>query len=644
MRTDKYMELLRSNYASKEEILSELLNLEAILSLPKGTELYISDIHGEYDAFNHILRTGSGNIKEKIYSLFGETRMDAEKDFLCLLVAYPKETLKLQHDNLSSVEINQWYEAVFSDLLIITQYCSSKYSRSKVRKALPKDYAYIIEEMLYGGIERKNKKAHYKNIAKRLVTLNIMESFIISLSKSIQRFVIDHVHVVGDIFDRGIEADKVMDVLLQHHSTDIQWGNHEILWIGAFSGNKACLATLLRIATRYNYLYNLETKYGLNLRPLFIFADTYYEENENFGIKYKNNDYAFENNKLLEKVHQAITIIQLKLEGQIIKRRPEFDMTDRLFFDNITNNSILLNDKTYRLSNDCFQTVDFVEPYTLTKEEEYVINSLMKSFQNSEKLKRHIDFLMKKGSVYLLYNNCLLLHGCIPMKEDKSFETFTIQNKKYMGKELLDQFEYHIRKGYESMYSYNDYSTDLMWYSWLGKLSPLYGRKKMTTFERYFIADEVTHIEEKNAYFKLRDYKNICKKILHEFQLHDDEEAKIINGHTPVKVKEGELPIKADGMLIVIDGGLSKLYQSETGIGGYTLLNNSYGFQIVTHQPFESIRYIFKHFQDNTIVKKVVEKKVKRKYIKDTTIAKSIEEKCDDLYELLDNYNKKDKK
>lgn len=636
MAKSKYMELLNEKYGNKEAVFSELINLEAILTLPKGTELFISDIHGEYESFNHILRTGSGNIKEKVYTLFGNAKSDKYKDFLCLLIAYPEQMLEKQLHSLPTDSISKWYVDILMDLLAVTRHCSSKYSRSKVRKALPVDYAYILEELLYSSITFRNKRAYYKKITDKLIHLNLIKPFIISLSKSIQRFVIDHVHIVGDIFDRGLETDKVMETIANHHSIDIQWGNHDILWMGAYAGNKACLATILRIAAKYNYLYNLEESYGLNLRPLFIFADEWYKGNKQFSILNENNDFCYEKNSLLEKVHQALAIIQFKLEGQIIERRPEFDVNERLLLKKINyqNNTIIINNKQYNLINPCFHTVDETNPLALNKEEEYIINAILHSFQNSEKLQRHIQFLLDKGSMYLVYNNNLLFHGCVPMTDNKEFACLTWSNSKYSGKSLFNYFEEQIRSSVKNIHKYDDFCTDFMWYSWTGKLSPLYGRKNMTTFERYFIKDKSTHEEENNNYYVLREDETICRKILKEFGLSEDS-SKIINGHTPVKVCIGEHPVRANGELIIIDGGLSKAYHKTTGIAGYTLLSNSYGLQIVTHSPFKSFEYLYNNFSKDTVVKSVVDKKLKRKFIKDTTVGQHLHQQCQDLYELL---------
>ncbi|OJG72354.1 hypothetical protein RV11_GL002936 [Enterococcus phoeniculicola] len=641
MNQKKYFDLLAKEFGNSGEIITELINLEAILNLPKGTELYLSDIHGEYPAFDHILRTGAGNLRGKISECFGESMSELEKDKFSLLVAYPKEILK---DSSFYPEKNHaWYEKTILQLIQLLTHAASKYTRSKVRKALPKNYTYIVEELLYTDISLNEKEIYYQEILSRLIDLGEAPSFIIDVSTSIQQLVVDHLHVVGDIFDRGPNADKIMDRLMSYHSLDIQWGNHDILWLGAYAGSKACLMTLLRIAARYNYLYELESAYSLNLRPLFLFAEDTYQENSGFAPKARKNAENFqpESDERLEKVHQALTMIQFKLEGQIMKRRPEFQMDDRLLLDKIhfDTNQIQLNGRIYPLIHSCFQTVDTENPYQLSDEENYVVDSLMHSFQHSEKLQRHMKFLLAKGSMYLVYNNHLLYHGCMPLNEDGRFLEMEIEGIFYFGKSLLEQFEKKLRESSLNPSIHDDLATDLIWYSWIGKASPLFGRSAMTTFERYFIEDKTTHKEYNNSYYQLRNTEKTCRMILTHFGL-ENEQSKIINGHTPVKVAKGESPIKASGKLFVIDGGLSKAYQNTTGIAGYSLLNNSFGFQIVTHQPFHSIPKLLEEKRDRTYLKKVIDEKVKRTLIKETTIGASIREQCQVLIELL-NYLKK---
>ncbi|MDR1567732.1 MAG: fructose-1,6-bisphosphatase [Streptococcaceae bacterium] len=637
MNKNNYFETLsREFHNNSEEIITELINLEAILNLPKGTEFYLSDIHGEYDAFEHILRTGAGNIKEKVSKKFKNQLSKEEINHLSLLIAYPKEFLE-QSDS-SADKTDEWYQKIIVQLIEMLSYSSSKYTRSKVRKALPQKYLYVVEELLYTDISFIEKESYYEEIIRKLISLNQAQNFIIAVTKSIRQLAIDHLHIVGDIFDRGSDADKVMENIVNFHSVDIQWGNHDMLWIGAFAGSKACLITLLRIATRYNYLYELERSYALNLRPLFLFANRIYKNNPHFtpNIRKKRDDFSTEDINILEKVHQALTIIQFKLEGQIIQRRPNFAMQDRLLLDKIDwkNNTIELGQNGYKIKGACFQTINPLDPYTLTSEEEYVVKSLLISFQQSDKIKKHINFLLDNGSMYSVYNKQLLFHGCIPLTELGNFMEMTLLDGTYSGKALLEQFEFHIRMSCKNQEITDDFHTDLIWYSWIGKKSPLFGRSRMTTFERYFIENNQTHQENDNPYYRLRDNEGICLKILEEFGL-SDENSHIINGHTPVKVKKGESPLKANNRLFVIDGGLSKAYQAETGIAGYSLLNNSYGFQLVTHQPFSSIDALFLDKEDRISLKKVIDTPKKRVLIRETTIGTKIKEQSDVLQKLL---------
>lgn len=639
---DKYYQMLEKEFSTKEAIMTELINLEAIMHLPKGTELYISDIHGEFTAFDHILRTGAGNIKEKISLLFQDRLTEHEKDKLTILVAYPREALS--DDAFFAYRDCSWYRKKIRQLLELLAFCSTKYTRSKVRKALPKQYAYIIEELMYTDTIYSDKAAYFDQILTHLLDLEQGKPFITALCQSIQRLVVDHLHVVGDIYDRGPDADKVMDKLAQHPSVDIQWGNHDILWMGAYAGSRACLLTLLRIAARYNYLYEIEQAYALNLRPLFMYAEEHYQKNPIFTPKEKNSNenYSIESLDSLEKVHQALSIIQFKLEGQLIKRHPEFDMEDRLLLEKIDfeKDTIQLAGKEYPLQGSCFQTLQ-ADPHALTEKEEYVVDMLLTSFQQSAKMQEHIQLLLEKGGMYRVYNQHLLFHGCLPLKADGAFLPLKTEGHEYAGKELLLFFDEQIRTGCQNQQS-DSSEADWIWYCWTGKISPQFGKSAMTTFERYFIADKETHKEIKNPYYKFRDTRETCQMILEEFALYS-QNSRIINGHTPVKVKSGESPIKGDGMLFVIDGGLSKAYQKTTGIAGYSLLNNSYGFQLVTHDPFESITNLLAKKADETSLKRVIDRELTRVLIKDTTVGDSLEEQIENLTGLLHYQEKNDK-
>ena len=638
MSDNKYLSLLAEKYETTDKVKSELVNLEAILNLPKGTELYISDIHAEYKAFNHIIRTGAGNIKEKIDEIFPDENAQ-EMEHLAMLIAYPTDMM--QGKATDSAEANLWSAVTINRLLKLLRHLGTKYSRSKVRKAIDEDFRYFTEElMLSVDANQTEKKDYYQQIIKRLIELDQDEKFIRSLCITIQELTVDHLHVVGDVFDRGAGADKVMDRLIQFHNVDFQWGNHDVLWMGAYAGNLACLATLLRIAVKYNYLYELEAAYGLNLRPLFLFAEAHYTDNNSgFTPASRADDelYGVENQTRLSQVHQALSIIQFKLEGQIISRRPDFEMADRNLLERIDydQQTINLSGQTYTLKNACFQTISPELPNQLTDGETYVMTAILDSLQTSEKFQRHMHFLVEKGSAYLVYNRHLLYHGCIPLKDDGSFLEMKIEEASYSGRALLDQFDAHIRRGIHYPDIRDDYSTDLMWYAWAGKCSPLFGRSSMTTFERYFIADKKTHQEGDNAYFTYREDPKMMTKILAEFGLTDPQSV-VINGHTPVKVGDGESPIKAAGKLMVIDGGMSKAYQKTTGIAGYSLLNDSYGFKIVTHAPFTSIADILAKGKGNESLKYFLEEKPKRRMIKDTTIGDRLRASITDLNALLD--------
>ncbi|MGT2809732.1 fructose-1,6-bisphosphatase [Streptococcus intermedius] len=636
---EQYKRILLKEFDSKQKVITELINLEAILNLPKGTELYLSDIHGEFEAFDYILRTCAGNLNEKINDCFGEELGKAEKDKLTLLIAYPQEVLN--DDSLYPLKDKNWYGRIIQNLFTLLAFVAAKYTRSKVRKALPPQYTYIMEELLYTDRNLPDNNIYFETIQNYLIDLGEANAFILAVSKVIRQLIIDHLHIVGDIFDRGAAADKVMNELMAYHSVDIQWGNHDIIWMGAFFGSKECLLTLLRIAARYGYLYDIERAYGLNLRPLVLFAEKTYSENAKFkpNLGKRSDSYAPKEILQLEKVHQALAIIQFKLESQLIQRRPEFDMAQNVTLDKIDywEESILVGGKKHFLANTCFQTINPQKPEELTDEEEEVVATLLDSFQHSLQLKSHISFLMKKGSMYKIYNNHLLFHGCIPLGESGDFEPLQINEIRYTGKELLDFFEYHIRESSKNPDIQDDFSTDLIWYCWNGKLSPLFGKDKMTTLERYFIEDKETHIEKENPYFSYRNSAKICKLILEEFGLFS-EDSRIVNGHTPVKTLKGESPIRGEGMLFVIDGGLCEAYQKKTGIAGYSLLNNSYGFQIVTHQPFQNVQKMIEEALDLSSLKRAIEHVRERTLIKSTTIGQSLIEQQQELSVLLHEF------
>jgi fructose-1,6-bisphosphatase III len=583
----KYLDLLAQKYDSEEKVVTEIINFEAILNLPKGTEHFVSDLHGEFQSFQHVLRNGSGRVKEKIEELFMDILSEKDINELTILVYYPEDKLQLIKNRFDNKqELNGWYATTINHMIKLISFASSKYTRSKLRKALPERFVYIIEELLYKTEEEStNKEPYYTKIVQQIISLNQADKLIIGLAYCTQRLVVDHLHVVGDIYDRGPEPDQIMDTLINYHSVDIQWGNHDVLWLGAYAGSKVCLANILRISARYNNLDIIEDVYGINLRPLLNLAEKYYKDNPAFRPKKTSGNNLTEEEELqITKIHQAIAMIQFKLEIPIIKRRPFFNMSGRLLLEKIDydKNEIVLHGKTYPLENTCFATINPENPSQLLEEEQRVIDKLLFCLQHSEKLARHMNFLMKKGSLYLKYNGNLLIHGCIPLDDKGNMEKMVIENTTYDGRELLDVFEHHLRYSFAHREETDDLSTDMVWYLWTGEYSSLFGKREMTTFERYFIKDKETHKERKNPYYYLREKEEICRKILAEFNLNPDD-GHIINGHTPVKEIKGEDPIKANGKMLVIDGGFSKAYQSTTGIAGYTLLYNSFGMKLVAH-------------------------------------------------------------
>lgn len=639
----KYLKLLAKQYPTIAAASTEIINLEAILNLPKGTEHFLADLHGEYEPFVHVLKNGSGAVKIKIEEVFGNSLMDCEKRSLATLVYYPEQKLEIVLKE--EKDINDWYKINLYRLIELCRYASSKYTRSKVRKALPKDFSYIIEELLHEEFDNNDKQGYYDGIINTIIEIDRAKEFIIALSNLIQRFVIDRLHIIGDIYDRGPRPDVIIDTLMDYHSVDIQWGNHDILWMGAASGNTTCIANVLRIAARYSNLDVIEDIYGINLLPLATFALKYYKNDSCTAFIPKNNDenvHVTSEIELISKMHKAITIIQFKLEYEIIKRRPEFKMDHRLLLDkiNYNNSTITVNGTTYELNDNNFPTINANNPFELTNDEKKLIDKLHSSFINSDKLQKHVLFLFNKGRIYLTYNSNLLFHGCIPLNKDKTFKSMVIYGYEYKGKKLLDKFDSLAREGYFNNRGSEDklYGMDIMWYLWTGACSSLFGKEDMTTFERYFIKDKTTHKEKKNPYYDLRDSEEMCNMIFEEFGL-DPTESRIINGHVPVKNKFGENPIKCNGKLIVIDGGFAKAYRNQTGLAGYTLTYNSYGLQLMSHQPFKSIEDAFSKESDILSSRQIVEK-LDRKKVGDTDIGKELKNQIKDLKLLLIAYRK----
>lgn len=638
---DKYLKQLSKTYKNIQEVSEEIINLQAILNLPKGTELFMSDIHGEYEAFIHILNNGSGIIKSKIESIYDKVMTKSEMKDLATLIYYPEEKLNLIKEKED--DINEWYKITLYRLIEVTKAVSSKYTRSKVRKAMPKGFDYIIDELLHLQGDDENKEQYYNQIIDSIIDLNRADNFIVAISDLIKRMAIDHLHIVGDIYDRGPGAPIIMDKLMNFHSLDIEWGNHDILWMGAASGNDACIANVIRICSRYDNLSTLEDGYGINIRPLSIFATEVYKEDSCEMFLPKNKEvskYSNTDKIILAKIQKAISIIQFKIEGNLVKRHPEYKMKDRLLLDkiNFEKGTITISGNEYKLKDTNFPTIDKKSPYKLTKEELEIVERLRLSFMHSEKLNRHINFLYAKGHMYKKFNSNILFHGCIPMKENGEFDKLEVMGKSLRGKELLDYLENIAHKAYFGDKSAeNQESIDFMWYLWCGPKSPLFGKEKAATFERYFIDDKEIHKEKKNPYYTLINQEEICNKILNNFET-DIEEGHIINGHVPVKAKDGESPIKAGGKLIVIDGGFAKAYQSTTGIAGYTLTYNSHGLVLAMNEPFESKNKAILEGLDiksQTILKENI---LTRKRVADTDIGEKLQEEIKDLKQLLVSY------
>lgn len=585
----EYLRSLSKQFPTIAAASTEIINLQSILSLPKGTEHFLTDIHGEYEQFNHMMRNGSGAVRRKIDEEFGNTISEHDKRGLATLIYYPHEKLEIIQENEEFLE--DWYRITLHRLVQMTKRASSKYTRSKVRKALPKDFAYVIEELITEKDEVEDKEEYYNEIINTIISIGSAPDLIVALSHLIQRMVVDHLHIVGDIYDRGKGPHIIMDTLAKHPSLDIQWGNHDIVWMGAAAGHPACIATVIRMSARYGNLDTIEEGYGINLIPLVTFAMKTYEgcDCSAFAIKY-GDGYDTRDLDMDVRVHKAIAVLQFKLEGQVIKRHPEFGMDDRLLLDKVdrVKKTVTVYGKEYKMNDTDFPTVDPDDPYNMTPEEALVMKRLVSAFKHSEKLQRHVKFLFSKGSLYKTFNSNLLYHGCVPMDDKGNFKEVEVYGKKYKGKALYDILESYARKGYYSVDKIEKIKgMDIIWYIWAGPNSPVFGKDRMTTFERYFIDDPQTHKETKNAYYRLNDNEEVINSILEEFGL-DTSKSHIVNGHVPVELKKGETPIKCGGKLLIIDGGFSKAYQSKTGIAGYTLVFNSHGMNLVAHEMFES--------------------------------------------------------
>lgn len=636
-----YLEQLAELYPTIGRASTEIINLQSILYLPKGTEHFLSDIHGEYRAFSHVLRNGSGAVRKKIDDVFGHTLSTADKMSLATLIYYPQKKIELVKQQEEDME--NWYKITLYRLIEVCKTVSSKYTRSKVRKALPEDYAYVIEELITEKQEVLNKEAYYEAIVNTIVELGQTDNFIVALAELIQRLVIDHLHILGDVYDRGPSPDLIMDRLEKYHSFDIQWGNHDMVWMGAATGQLACIASVIRTSIRYGNLDLIEDGYGINMVPLATFAMDAYKDDpcERFVLKNSTEEERSQKETLMNrKMHKAIAIIRFKLEGQLIQKWPQFGMENRCLLHRIDyeNKTVEIDGVKYPMLDTNFPTIDPENPYELTPEEADVMKRLRISFIHCEKLQRHVRLMLKRGSMYKIYNGNLLYHGCVPMNEDGSFAKVNVFGKEYSGKALYDVLESYVRKAFFSLdKEEREKGQDMMWYIWTAPNSPLYGRSKMATFERYFLDDKKMHHESKNAYYHLLDKTETADKILNEFGLKDGR-VHIINGHVPVERMAGESPVKCNGKLILIDGGFSKTYRRKTGIAGYTLTYNSYGLTLSAHEPFDFSDSAVRDELDIVSHQEAVEYMDKRILVGDTDYGKRMMIRIDELKELIRAY------
>jgi len=627
----KYLRQLAAEYPNIQSVCTEIVNLRSILNLPKGTEHFLSDLHGEHEAFTHILNNCSGVIREKINTLFSDTLTENERAELRSLVYYPNQKLERLARRMDDTD--EWCERALRHLITLCKDMASIYTRSKVRKALPPEFSYIIDELLHADYSEQNQAEYHEKIIESITALHSAGDFIIALSTLIKRLAIDRLHIVGDIFDRGPRPDVIMDTLIEHHNVDIQWGNHDILWMAAGAGHHACIAAVIVNSVAFGNLTVLEQGYGINLRPLAMFADKTYTYSDAFAPRLLSGERCSEQEAVVAaKIHKAIIVMLFKLESQIIQRHPEYHMEKRLLLDKIDQKAgtVIIGDVRYDMKDTHLPTVNPDDPFALTPEEEEIMRGLHTSFVHSQRLQKHVRFLYARGGMYACANQNLLFHGCIPMSDDGDFMQVDIGGVKVSGRALMDRAEALARVGYFSSGADKQNAMDAMWYLWCGKFSPLFGRDKMTTFERRFVADESTWAETKNAYYRYISQKEYCIRLLEEFGLCS-EISHIINGHVPVKVGKGESPVKAEGKLIVIDGGFCKAYQPHTGIAGYTLIYNSFGLRLSAHMPFESVEKAIAENLDIHSTTSVFETMQNRVRVMDTDIGQDISERIYDL-------------
>ena len=640
----RYLRLLAQSFPNIADASTEIINLQAILNLPKGTEHFLADLHGEYKSFQHVLKNASGNIKRKVNEIFGNELREAEKKELCTLIYYPEEKLELV--KAAEPDLNDWYHITIHQLVRVCRDVSSKYTRSKVRKSLPEDFSYIIEELLHERTDDVDKAAYVNEIISTIITIGRADDFIIAIAHVIQRLAIDLLHILGDVYDRGPGAHIIMDILGGYHNWDIQWGNHDILWMGACAGNQACVCNVIRLSLRYANLTTLEEGYGINLVPLATFAMEHYADDPCAEFMPNTTGGSAEiddkTRRLTAQMHKAITVIQFKVEAAVIARHPEWGMEDRLLLNNIDFNRALcsVGDKEYEMKSCHFPTVNPADPYALTPEEAVLVDRLTHSFTVNEKLHKHIRLMLSHGSLYTIINDNLLFHASVPLNADGSLKLVVLgEGQKYAGRELMDRVDRIIRSAFQSDTDPSEkrFATDYFLYLWCGRDSVLFDKSKMATFERYFLKDKETYKEEKGNYFKLRDDGSVCDVILDAYGVTGPNRH-IINGHVPVHAASGENPIKAGGKLMVIDGGFSQAYHKETGIAGYTLVYHSRGFQLVQHEPFTSTEDAILRGSDIKSTTQIVEMSAHRMLVADTDIGRELKRQIADLEKLLYAY------
>lgn len=638
----KYLQLLSEKYPSIQAASTAIINFSALLQLPKGTEHFLSDIHGEHEAFQHVVRNGAGSILRKIDEMFSNSMSKSERRNLATLIYYPELKAPLMLNSVADKD--EWSRLTLVRLVKFSRRLSSKYRREAIRKFLPEAVSETIEELLYDQEGVEHKAAYYQSQIDTIVSTGSALTFISCLAELIRHLAVERLHVIGDIYDRGPGAHIILDMLMEHPHVDIQWGNHDILWMGAAAGSEACIANVIRASLRYGNMETLENGYGISILPLASFAlETYKDDPCELFIPKVSADSGFtaQEIRLMAQMQKAMAVIQFKVEAQVIKRRPHYQMDDRLLLDKIDyeRGVIKLNDTEYPLLDTFFPTIDPKNPEALTAEEQAVMERLVLSFTNSKKLQQHVRYLFSTGSIYLAHDGNLLYHGCIAMNDDSEFRAFNVDGKSFSGKAFLDRVDRLARQGYFATDNPEQkrYGMDVMWFLWCAPMSPLFGKEKMTTFERYFIADKATHAEKRNAYYALRDTEDAARKILKEFGL-DPDSGRIVNGHVPVKVVKGERPIKANGRLIVIDGGFSRAYQKQTGIAGYTLISNSRGLLLAAHQPFESTQKAVSEELDIDSEMEVIHSHPFRMRVRDTDRGREIQSQIDELQALLHAY------